>query len=65
MRKRMLRETEVALLYGLLFPKRHPRIPTMEVGDGEWHPLFVAQFWQEALGLEETERRAVKRPHVH
>jgi hypothetical protein len=36
----------------------------MEVGKGEWHPLFVAQFWQEALGLEETERTAVKRPHV-
>ena len=58
MRKRMLRETEVALLYGLRFPKRQPRIPTMEVGKGEWHPVFVAQF-------EETEPMAVKRPHVH
>ena len=53
MRKRMLRETEVALLYGLRFPNRIPRIPVMEVGRGEWHPLFAERFWREALGIDD------------
>lgn len=60
MRKRMLHETEIALLYGLRFPKRVSRIPIMEVGVGQWHPVFAAQFWQAALGLEELERTEVK-----
>lgn len=51
MRKRMLHETEVALLYGLRFPERHPRIPIMEVGQGEWHPVFAARFWEKTLGI--------------
>ena len=32
MQKRMIAETELALLIGLRFPDRMPRIPTMEVG---------------------------------
>ena len=55
MRKRILQETEVALLYGLRFPKRTPRIPVMEVGQAQWHPLFAARFWQEVLDLDECE----------
>ena len=57
MRKRMLHETEVALLYGLRFPKRIPRIPVMEVGRGKWHPVFAARFWQEALDIDDCELR--------
>jgi hypothetical protein len=51
LRKRLIHETQVALHYGLRFPKRHPRIPTIEVGKGRFHPDFAARFWNEALGL--------------
>jgi hypothetical protein len=60
MRQRLLHETEVALLYGLRFPKRSPRIPIMEVGSAEWHPAFAAQFWQDALDLDESDPLARK-----
>ena len=56
----MLHETEVALWYGLRFPKRVARIPIMEVGVGAWHPVFAARFWQAALDLEELEPTDVR-----
>lgn len=50
-RRRLIRETQVALLYGLRFPNRHPRIPTIEVGTARFDPEFAIQFWRDALGL--------------
>jgi len=52
MRKRLVRETEAALLYGLTFPDRVPRIPTLEAGTGTFHPAFAAQWWQSTLDLD-------------
>jgi len=49
MRRRMIHETEIALLYGMRFPDRMIRIPTIEVGRGEFHPEFAAQFWNHVL----------------
>jgi len=48
----MIRETELALLIGLRFPKRMPRIPTMEVGKGTFDPGFAERFWEQALELD-------------
>lgn len=61
LRKRMIAETEIALLFGLRFPERLPRIPTMEVGTGQFRREFAAQFWSEALGLEANECAALYR----
>ena len=55
LRKRIIHETELALALGLQFPERMPRIPTVEVGNGEFHPAFAAQYWQEVLGMDEAE----------
>ena len=60
LRKRMIRETEVVLLFGLRFPKRLPRIPTVEVGKGSFDPEFAEQFWEEALGLDERQVAVLK-----
>ncbi len=56
MRRRMIQETEVALLYGLRFPDRMTRIPTIEVGRGEFHPAFAAQFWSHVLEIDDRRR---------
>lgn len=55
MRRRMIRETELALLAGLQHAERMPRIPTMEVGIGMFRPDFAARFWAETLGMEPEE----------
>ncbi len=52
MRRRMIAETELAVLIGLRFPDRMPRIPTMEVGRDMFRPKFAADFWAEALGID-------------
>ena len=49
LRKRIIHETEVALIFGLRFPHRIPRIPIMEVGRGEFHPDFAKQYWDGLL----------------
>ena len=54
LRRRMIRETEAALLYGLRFPDRSPRIPRVEVGMGAFDPSFADRFWAQTLGLDET-----------
>lgn len=51
-RRRMIGETELALMIGLRFPDLSRRIPTMEVGTGRFHPRFARQFWSEALGVD-------------
>ncbi len=55
LRKRMIAETELALLIGLRFPDRMPRIPTMEVGPGRFHPDFAARYWSRTLGVDLVE----------
>ena len=54
-RRRIIHETEVALLYGLRFPDRAPRIPRVEAGRGAFAPGFAARFWAQTLGLDGTE----------
>ena len=51
MRRRMRRETEVAILYGLRFPEHVPSIPKVEVGKGTFTREFSSCFWSETLGL--------------
>lgn len=52
---RLIAETELALFVGLRFPQRVPRIPTLEVGTGEFDPQFSLRFWSETLGIDEAE----------
>ncbi len=52
LRKRMIAETELALLIGLRFPERMPRIPTVEAGKETFPAEFAARFWAEALGID-------------
>ncbi|MGB0714928.1 MAG: hypothetical protein ACPGXK_03565 [Phycisphaerae bacterium] len=54
-RRRMIRETEVALLYGMCFPDRHPRIPSIQVGKGKFDRAYADQFWEEVLGTDTTQ----------
>ncbi|MGB2987459.1 MAG: hypothetical protein WBE26_16465 [Phycisphaerae bacterium] len=61
LRKRMIAETELALLVGLRFPERVPRIPRVEVGKGTFHPEFAAQFWSETLGIDVIEFASLSR----
>ena len=53
-RSRIIHETEAALLYGLQFPDRTPRIPRLEVGKSRFDPAFAAYFWGRTLGIEDT-----------
>ena len=60
MRRQMIAETELAVLIGLRFPDRMPRIPMMEVGQGMFHPKFAADFWAEVLGIDAGELAALE-----
>lgn len=60
LRKRMIRETEIALAVGFQFPNRTRRIPVVEVGHGTFTPAFATQFWQEALELDEAAMEALR-----
>ncbi len=51
LRRRLVRETEAALLYGLRFPDRVERIPTVEAGRSRFHPAFAARWWAQTLSL--------------
>ncbi len=55
MRNRLLRETEVILYFGLRFPGRIPRIPTVEVGGDRFDPDFSSQYWSHRLGLNSAD----------
>ena len=59
MRKRMIAETELAILIGLRFPDRARRIPTVEAGRGVFHPRFAARFWAEVLQIAPAELAAL------
>ncbi len=52
LRRRMIRETEVALLHLLRCGDEARRIPTVEAGRGVFHPSFAAQYWSDRLGLD-------------
>lgn len=52
LRKRMIAETELALVIGLRFPERMPRIPTVRAGEDTFPAELAAQFWAEALGID-------------
>jgi hypothetical protein len=51
-RRKLLRETDSALLSGLLHPERHPRIPTVMVGSGQFDSHWAARWWNAVLELE-------------
>ena len=50
--RRMIRETELALLVGLRHPERATWIPTIEVGTGEFDSGFADRFWNDVLHLD-------------
>lgn len=52
LRRRLIRETEAALLFGITHPRQVPRIPTVEVGSARFHPQFAEDWWQQVLSLE-------------
>lgn len=56
LRRRMIRETEFALLAGLAAGPRIPRIPTIECGRGTFPPNLADKFWGEMLAINEVER---------
>lgn len=60
LRRRMIQETELALHYGLRFPKRIPRIPAREVGNSTFAPSLAMKFWAEALDIDIAEIEGVK-----
>ena len=64
LRRRMIRETEIALLVGFVYPDRARRIPTVEVGHDTFEPSFATQFWREALELNDDEVDMLERTAV-
>lgn len=58
-RRKLIAETELAILIGLTFPDRAPRIPRIEVGTGSFARRFSVQFWADTLGMAPDELRAV------
>ena len=52
MRRRMIRETELGILFGLRFPERVPHIPRVEVGKGSFPAYLAMHFWSETLGVD-------------
>lgn len=55
LRRKMIRETEVSLLFGMLFPHRVPRIPTVEIGKGSFDRRFAEAYWRDRLGIDSLE----------
>ncbi len=54
MRKRMIRETEDYLSETLRNPERAVRIPSIQVGRGDFTRRFAGAFWTQVLGLSAT-----------
>ena len=55
-RRKLIRETESALLSGLLHPERTTRIPTVMVGTGRFDSRWAARWWNSVLELEVVNR---------
>ncbi len=51
LRAKIIHETELALLMGLLHPESVPRIPMVEVGKGAFSREFAHEFWLDAVGI--------------
>lgn len=51
-RRKLIRETEAALLFGLLHPEKNPRIPTVMVGMGQFDSRWAERWWNSVLELE-------------
>ncbi|MGD2111026.1 MAG: hypothetical protein PVI86_16740 [Phycisphaerae bacterium] len=62
MRKRLIAETEIALLYGMRFPERASRIPTLIVGTGTFERNAAERFWAQALDLDQAEVARLNAP---
>ena len=60
-RRRMIRETEEALLAALVSKERVPPIPMMEVGYGKFRPEFAEMYWKHTLGLTDEQWAAYQR----
>lgn len=63
LRKRIIRETELALLAGLIDPQPFQRIPFMEVGRGRFEPSYATWFWAAALGLDPAQVQTQRGPY--
>lgn len=50
-RRKLIRETETALLTGLLHPETVQRIPTVLVGAGRFDTNWSRRWWNEVLEL--------------
>ena len=50
-RRRMVKETEIALTIGLRSYEQQPRIPRVEVGKGTFTREYAARYWHQTLGL--------------
>lgn len=61
LRRRMIRETEAALEYGLLHPQTIAPIPVVEVGKGSFDPSFAHWFWHHALELSDDDDSGLNR----
>ncbi len=55
-RRKLIRETEFAILSGLLHPKQNPRIPTIMIGVGQFDSRWAAQWWESVLELKPLHR---------
>jgi len=55
-RRRLIRETEAALLYGLTHPSEVPRIPTIEVRRGSFTQSFGDRWWSALFSHDELLR---------
>lgn len=51
-RRKVIRETESALLAGLLYPERAPRIPRVEVGTAIFDAGWARRWWNNVLELD-------------
>lgn len=54
-RRRLINETQVALLFGLLHPGRHPRIPTVVDGAEKFDPDWSNRWWARVLELDQPQ----------
>ena len=53
-RRKLIRETEAALLAGLLNPEKAQRIPTVIVGAEAFDPQWSRRWWGTVLELDQS-----------
>ncbi|MFQ5414549.1 MAG: hypothetical protein ACE5E6_08835 [Phycisphaerae bacterium] len=52
LRRRLIKETELALYIGVSRPELFVRIPTVEVGKGTFDDDVAVGFWRDVLGAD-------------